>query len=93
MKKLFLVLTLLLFLLVPTTSMARTDFFVNIGLGIPLPIFVAPTPVIVAPPPTVILAPAPVVVSPPVFVQPAPVFFVPPGWYVGKHRGWYKHYR
>ena len=93
MKKLFLVVTLLLFLLVPKTSMARTDFFVNIGLGIPLPIFVAPTPVIVAPPPAVVVAPAPVIVTPPVFVQPAPVFFGPPGWYIGKHRGWYKHYR
>ena len=93
MKKLFLVVTLLLFLLVPTTTMARTDFFVNIGLRIPLPIFVAPTQVIVAPSPAVFVAPAPVIVTPPVFVQPAPVFFGPPGWYIGKHRGWYKHYR
>lgn len=93
MKKLFLVVTLLLFLLVPATSMARTDFFLNIGLGIPLPVYVAPAPVVVASPPSVVVAPAPVIVSPPVYVQPAPVFFGPPGWYIGKHRGWYKHYR
>ena len=94
MKKLFLVVTLLLFLLIPTTSMARTDFFLNIGLGIPLPVFVAPAPAIVASQP-VIVVPPPVIVSPPVFYQyqPSPVYYGPPGWYKGKHRGWYKHYR
>ncbi len=93
MKKFFVIATILSLLLVPTTSMARTDVFLNIGLGIPLPFFVAPVPVIVALPPQVVVVPAPVVVSPPVFVRPAPIFFGPPGYYVGKHRGWYKHYR
>lgn len=94
MNKLFLVAILLLVLLVPATSMARTDVFLNFGIGIPAPVFVAPAPVVVALPPPVFVAPAPVVVYPPtVVVQPAPVIVGPPGWYVGKHRGWYKHHK
>ena len=90
MKKLFLVAILLTVFLVPTISMARTDIFLNFGIGIPAPVFIAPF--VVAPP--VVVAPVPVVISPPaVVVQPAPVIIGPPGWYVGKHRGWYKHHR
>ena len=92
MKRFFLLATLSLILLIPTTSMASTDFFVNIGLGLPLPFVIAPAPVVVAPQP-IILAPPPVYVPHPVYVQPAPVFYGPPGWYIGKHKGWYKHYR
>ncbi len=92
-KNFFVVATILSFLLVSTTSMARTDVSLNIGLGIPLPFFVAQVPVIAVPPPPVVVVPAPVVVSPPVFIQPAPVIIGHPGWYIGKHRGWYKHYR
>ena len=92
MKKFYLVAILFLILVIPKTSMARTDFFLNIGLGIPLPYFIAPTPVFVAPPP-IVVAPAPVFVPRPVFVRPAPIIYGPPGWYIGRHRGWYKHYR
>jgi hypothetical protein len=91
MKKFFLVAILFLFFLVPTASMARTDFFVNIGLGLPLPVLVAPAPVFVAPAPPVVVAPAPVIVAPPVYVQPGPVIYGPPGWYHGRKRGWYKY--
>jgi hypothetical protein len=91
MKRFFLVAILFLFFLVPTASMARTDFFVNIGLGLPLPVIVAPAPVIVAPPQPVFVAPAPVMVAPPVYVQHAPVIYGPPGWYKGKKCGWYKY--
>jgi len=92
MKKFFLLAILFLILLIPTTSMARTDVFLNIGLGIPLPFVIVPAPVVVAPPP-IVVAPAPVFVPRPVYVQPAPVIYGPPGWYIGRHRGWYKHYR
>ncbi|MGH7901388.1 MAG: hypothetical protein ACRENZ_06585 [Thermodesulfobacteriota bacterium] len=92
MKKFFLLAIPFLFLLIPTTSMARTDVFVNIGLGIPLPFFIAPAPAVIAPQP-IFVAPAPVFVPRPVFVRPAPIIYAPPGWYIGKHRGWYKHYR
>lgn len=92
MKKLFLLSILFLILLIPATSKARTDVFLNIGLGIPLPFLIAPAPVVVAPPP-IVVAPTQFVVLRPVYVQPAPVFYGPPGWYIGKHRGWYKHYR
>jgi hypothetical protein len=79
MKKLFVSTILLLFLLVPRVSIARTDVFLNFGIGIPVPFFVAPAPVVVYPPSVV--------------VQPAPVIVGPPGWYVGNHRGWYKHHK
>jgi hypothetical protein len=87
MKKLILASILFLALLVPASSMARTDVSVNFGVGIPAPVFIAPSPVIVAPPPPVLVAPAPaIVVAPPaVVVQPAPVFVV--------HSVWHKHHR
>jgi PXPV repeat (3 copies) len=88
MKRLLILAILFSILLVPTVSMARTNFFFNIGLGLPLPVVVAPAPVIVALPP-VVVAPAPVIVAPPVYVQPGPVFYGPPGWYHGRKRGWY----
>jgi hypothetical protein len=87
MKKLFLVAILLLVFLVPPTSMARTDVFLNFGIGIPAPVFVAPAPVVVVAPPPVIVAP------PAVVIRSAPVIIDPPGWYIGKHRGWYKHHK
>jgi PXPV repeat (3 copies) len=90
MKRLLILAILSAILLVPATSMARSNFFFNIGLGLPLPVVVAPAPVIVAPPP-VYVAPAPVIVAPPVYVQPEPVYYGPPGWYHGKKRGWYKY--
>lgn len=86
MKKVYLVAILFLILLIPTTSMARTDFFLNIGLGIPLPYFIAPTPVVFAPPP-IFVAPAPVFVPHPVFFRPAPVIYGPPGWYIANIEG------
>jgi len=92
MKKFYLVAILFLILVIPTTSMARTDVFVNIGLGIPLAFFIAPAPVVIAPQP-IFVAPAPVFVPRPVFVRPAPIIYAPPGWYICRHRGWYKHYR
>lgn len=94
MKKLFVATILLSILLLPSVSIARTDVFLNFGIGIPAPVFVAPAPVVVAPPPPVFVAPTPVIVSPPsVVVQHAPVIVGPPGWYIGKHRGWYKHHK
>lgn len=92
MKKLFVSAIVLLVLLVPRVSMARTDVFLNFGIGIPAPVFVAPAPVVVAPPPPVFVAPA-IVYPPTVVVQPAPVIIGSPGWYVGKHHGWYKHHK
>jgi hypothetical protein len=86
MKRIILLATLLVVLLIPATSMARTDVFFNLGIGIPAPVVVAP--------PSVLVAPAPVVVYPPaVVVQPAPIIVDPPGWYVGRHKGWYKHHK
>jgi hypothetical protein len=94
MKKLFVSAILLLVVLVPGASMARTDVFLNFGIGIPAPVFVAPAPIVVAPPPPVFIAPAPVAVySPTVVVEPAPVIIGPPGWYVGSNKGWYKHHK
>jgi hypothetical protein len=83
MKKLFLASILFLVLLVPASSMARTDVFLNFGVGVPAPVFIAPAPVVVAPPPPVFVAPAPIIVAPPPFVvvQPAPVIVGPPGWH------------
>jgi hypothetical protein len=93
MKKFLVVTGILLFLLIPSTSMAKTDVFFNLGIGLPLPVFVAPAPVIFAPPPPVVVYPAPIYAPPPVFYQSAPVFYGPPGWYKGNHygqRGWYR---
>ena len=92
MKRFFLLAILFLVLLVPTTSMAKTNFFFNIGLGLPLPVIAVPAPVIFAPAPPVVVVPAPVIVAPPVYVQPAPVYYGPPGWYQGNKRGWYKYH-
>lgn len=89
MKKYIIIAAALLVLLIPSASMAKTDVFLNFGLGLPLPVYVAPAPVVVAPPP-VVVAPAPVIVSPPVYYQPSPVYYG--GWYVGKHRGGHRHY-
>jgi hypothetical protein len=54
----------------------------SIGIGLPVPVVVAPAPVVVAPPP-MIVQPAPVVVSPPaVVVQEPPIVYgrpLPPG--------------
>lgn len=87
MKRLFVASILFLVLLAPASSMARTDVSLNFGIGIPAPVFIAPSPVVVAPPPPVVVAPAPVIVAPPppVVVQPAPVI-------VG-HHVWHKHHR
>ena len=68
MKKILLLATLLMILLIPATSMARTDVFFNFGLGFPAPLFVAPAPV---------FAPAPVVFAPG-FVFSRPVRVVRP---------------
>jgi hypothetical protein len=92
MKRFLLLAILFLLFLVPTTSMAKTNFFFNIGLGLPLPVIAVPAPVILVPPPPVFIAPAPVIVTPPVYVQPYPAYYYgPPGWYHGKKRGWYKY--
>jgi hypothetical protein len=87
MKKLFLVAVLITVLAIPATSMAGTDFFINFGIGLPAPVYVAPSPVYFAPPP-VIVAPRPV------FIQPAPVFIAPYGHlkYHKHHKKHYKHY-
>lgn len=87
MKKLFLASILFLVFLVPASSMARTDVSLNFGIGIPTPVFIAPSPVVVAPPPPVFVAPAPVIVATPpsVIVQAAPVIIV--------HPVWHKHHR
>ena len=91
MKRFLLLAILFSVLLVPTASMARTNFFFNIGLGLPLPVVVAPAPVVVAPAP-IVVAPAPVIVAPPVYVQPYPAYYYgPPGWYHGRKLGWYKY--
>jgi len=92
MKRFFLLAILFLILLVPATSMAKTNFFLNIGFGLPLPVVVAPAPVVFAPPQPVYVAPAPVIVAPPVYVQPYPAYYGPPGWYHGRKRGWYNHH-
>ena len=67
MKKLFLASILFLVLLIPASSMARTDVSLNFGIGIPAPVFIAPSPVVVAPPPPVFVQPAPVIVGHPVW--------------------------
>ena len=78
MKKVILLATLLVVLL--------TDVFFNLGVGIPALTLVVP--------PSVFIAPTPVVIYPPtVVVQPAPVIVDPPGWYVGRHKGWYKYHK
>ncbi len=91
MKRFILLAILFSIFLIPATSMAKTNFFFNIGLGLPLPVVVAPAPVIVAPPPPVYVAPALVIVAPPVYVQPYPAYYGPPGWYHGRKRGWYNY--
>ena len=81
MKKLLISLIILTVLMIPATSMARSDVFVNFGIGIPAPVYVAPAPVFIVP--------QPVVVQPrPIFVQPPPVIVNPYGHVIK-----YKHYR
>ena len=92
MKKYFIIAAIFLVLLIPSASIAKTDVFLNFGVGLPFPFFVAPAPVVVAPPP-VVVAPAPVIVSSPVYYQPGPVYYGYPGWYTGKYRGGHKYYR
>ncbi|MGB7291962.1 MAG: hypothetical protein WBD99_07310 [Thermodesulfobacteriota bacterium] len=82
MKKLLISLIILGVVLIPATTMARTDVFFNFGIGIPAPVYVAPAPVFVAP--------QPVVVAPSlIYVPPAPVI-IPPGHLPppGEYRVW-----
>lgn len=80
MKRLLVLAFLLTLVLIPATSIARTNVFLSFGVGIPAPVYVAPAPVFVAP--------QPVVVAPnPVYVQPAPVIISPYG-HVIKYKYW-----
>jgi hypothetical protein len=78
MKRLLLIFVLLAVLAIPATSMAKTDVFVNFGLGVPGPVYVAP----------------PVVVYPrPYIVHPAPVIISPYGHYIRYHKPYRHHHR
>ncbi|SAK39953.1 signal peptide protein [Caballeronia calidae] len=72
------------------TSIARADVHVGVNVGIPAPVYVAPTPVYAPPPP-------------PVIYQPAPVYAVPVviGWHGDRYwdgrrywnrNDWYRHH-
>jgi PXPV repeat-containing protein len=87
MKKLLLASILFLVLLVPASSMARTDVSVNLGLGIPAPVIIAPNIVFIAPPPPIFVAPAPVIVA------PAPAIVVQPDPVIVGHPVRHKHHR
>lgn len=49
------------------TGAARADVHVGVNVGIPAPVYVAPTPVYAPPPPPVVYQPAPMY-APPVFI-------------------------
>ena len=91
MKKLIITLVLMVVFVIPTTLKADTNLFVSlgVGVGIPAPVFVAPSPVIYYAYPT-FASVSLVSVSPnvflsfgigipaPVFIAPAPVIVAPP---------------
>ena len=93
----------LMSLMIPWPAQAG-GVHVSVGLGIPVPVVVAPAPVVVQPAPVytqpspVYVQPAPVVVQrPPVVVQPAPVVVAEPyagqAYYPYYGHGWWKRAR
>ena len=72
------------------TSAARADVHVGVNVGIPAPVYVAPTPVYAPPPPPVVYQPVPMY-APPVVI----------GWYGNRYwdgrrywnrNDWYRHH-
>ena len=77
-------------LALPLTAHAG-GLHVSIGLGLPVPVVVAPTPVVVTRPQPVIVQSAPVVVTRPPVIVGEPYVESERPYYGGYHRHWKHH--
>ncbi len=89
MRKLLITPTLVLAFLVPITSKADPNLFLNfgIGIGVPAPVFIAPAPVVYPVPNFAVISPDVffsfgVGVPAPVFIAPAPIVYPVPSFAV-----------
>jgi hypothetical protein len=81
-------------LVLPLTAHAGR-LHVSVGLGLPVPVVVAPTPVVITRPQPVIVPSAPVVVTQPPIIVGEPCVESTRPYYGGYHRHWrhWKHHR